>query len=88
MAIKKYKINKKTPLLIKDEASVIFHVKKKDYFGTMATILSLIKESLKKDNYKNISEIEKTLKNLERDLVFLQENFEINKKLNKTKDKK
>ncbi|MFA5024562.1 MAG: hypothetical protein WC523_06445 [Patescibacteria group bacterium] len=77
---KKYKI---TPLIwcVKDEASTKFHVKNNDYFGTIATVLSLIKQQIKKDGVKNAAALEKTLKNLETDLLFLQKNYQINPKI-------
>ena len=44
---KKYKI---TPLLwcVNDEASVKFHIKSDDYFGTISTVLGLLKDKIKK----------------------------------------
>ena len=74
--IKKYKI---TPLVrcVKDEKSVKFHVKSNDYFGTIAAVLSLIKEDIKKGGGPNAARLEKTLKNLEKDLMFLQKNYRI-----------
>jgi hypothetical protein len=77
---KKYKI---TPLIwcVKDEASTKFHIKNNDYFGTIATVLSLIKQQIKKDDVKNAAALEKTLKNLETDLLFLQKNYQINPKI-------
>ncbi len=69
---------------LKDEASVKYHVEKNDYFGTIATILSLIYQELKnakienrKEDKKEEKELLKTLKNLEKDLVFLQNNYQI-----------
>ncbi len=78
---KNYKIDS-TFFLAKDEASVKYHLENDDYFGTIATIISLIKQSLKdkKNNKISDDEIEKTLNNLEKDLVFLQENYEIRSK--------
>ncbi len=84
--IKKYKI---TPLVwcVRDEASVKFHVENKDYFGTIATILSLIKQEIKKDSGPKTATLNKILKNLETDLLYLQKNYQIkpkSKKKNKT----
>ena len=75
--LKKYKI---TPLLwlVKDEASVKFHIKSDDYFGTMATILGLLKQQIKNSDVKNVAILKKTLDNLEKDLMFLQKNYRIN----------
>jgi len=72
---KKYKI---TPLtwLIKDEASVKFHVQSDDYFGTLATILSLIKQQIKKDGRPKADALI-SLDNLEKDLLLLQKKYYI-----------
>jgi hypothetical protein len=72
---RKYRI---TPLtwLIKDEASVKFHVQSDDYFGTLATILSLIKQQIKKDS-KPKAAVLKSLHNLEKDLLLLQKEYQI-----------
>ncbi len=68
-----------TPLawLIKDEVSVKFHVKSDDYFGTMAAILSLIKQQTKKDKGSKALIFRKILKNLETDLLYLQKYYQI-----------
>lgn len=73
---KKYKI---TPILhlLRDEASVKFHVQSDDYFGTIATVLDLLKQQIKKDGHANAAVLSNTLKNLENDLMFLQKNYEI-----------
>lgn len=75
MAEIKYKI---TPLvwLVKDEASVKFHVKSDDYFGTMATILSLARQQIKKAGRLDSTTF-KIINNLETDLSFLQKNYQI-----------
>ena len=82
-----YKINSSF-FILKDEKSVKSHLKNNDYFGTIATIISLIKQNL--DNGINKEKVITALKNLEKDLVFLQENYEIKlkSKLNKAKNKK
>lgn len=74
-----YKI---TPVvwLVRDEASVKFHVTSHDYFGTIAAILSLIKQQFKKGDAGSAVLINKTLKNLEKDLMFLQKNYQIKPK--------
>ncbi len=73
---KKYKL---TPILhlLKDEASVKFHVQSDDYFGTIATVLDLIKQQIKKDGCDNAAVLNKSLKNLKDDLMFLQKNYKI-----------
>ncbi|MDD3711101.1 MAG: hypothetical protein PHP37_00640 [Patescibacteria group bacterium] len=64
--------------LIHDKKSVNFHVKKNDYFGTLATIIELINQ----DNVlENKEELKKLLKRLKKDLLYLQENFIIKKKI-------
>jgi hypothetical protein len=83
---KKYQI---TPLVwcVRDEASVKFHVENDDYFGTMAAVLSLLKQQLKKDSSPKTATFNKILKNLENDLLYLQKNYQIkpkSKKKNRT----
>ena len=76
---KKYLIT--PPLwLLRDEVSVRRHVRSDDYFGTIATVLSLLRQQIKKDGAPNAARLEKTLNNLERDLVFLQKNYCINRR--------
>ncbi len=88
--IKKYQIKKIEPKIIKDEASVRFHVDNNDYFGTAATILKLLKQHLdraiKKAPKEERALINKTFKNLEKDLIILQNNYQIkaNQKKGKT----
>jgi len=80
--MKTYRI-KKNYLILNDQESVKSHVKKEDYFGTIATILSLIEQdlnSLKTNNKKELLKINQTLKNLEKDLLYLQKNYQINNK--------
>lgn len=55
--------------------SVVFHIKNNDYFGTIATVLSIIKQTPEHIN-KHIKSLDK----LEKDLVFLQSNYKIIKK--------
>lgn len=83
-ATKKYKI---TPLVwfVRDETSVNFHVENNDYFGTIAAVLSLVKQKIKKDSRPDAAILEKILKNLEKELMYLQKNYQINPK---SRDKK
>jgi hypothetical protein len=76
---KKYQI---TPVayFIKDEASVKFHVENNDYFGTIAAVLSLVKQQIKKDKRLKTATLEKILNNLEKDLLLLQKKYQINPK--------
>lgn len=91
--IKKYKIKKTKPQLLKDEASVRFHVDNNDYFGTAATILKLLKQHIDQVIKKTPKEermlINKSFKNLEADLIILQNNYQIkaNQKKGKTEVK-
>lgn len=86
-----YKINPSF-FILRDEKSVSYHVKQHDYFGTLATIISLLMQNLKSDNdfIKNRKLMIKTLKNLEKDLNFLQAKYNISlkAKLDKPKNKK
>jgi hypothetical protein len=66
--------------LVRDEASVRRHVHSDDYFGTIATVLSLLRQQIKKDGAKNAALLEKTLNNLENDLVFLQKDYRISQR--------
>ena len=81
---KKYQI---TPLvwLVRDEASVKFHVASDDYFGTIATILNLIKQQIKKGGALDAATLNKIFKNLEKDLLYLQNNYQIKPKSRKKK---
>ena len=74
--MKRYKI---TPIvhLLRDQDSVKFHIHSDDYFGTIATVLDLIKQQIKKDGRTDAAVLNKTLKNLRDDLMFLQNNYEI-----------
>lgn len=58
--------------------SIEFHVKNNDYFGTLATVLSLVRQTInnKGSQKTNI----KTLNNLEQDLMNLQKGYKISKK--------
>lgn len=82
---KKYLI-KPLFLLVQDKAGTEFHIKNDDYFGTMATILNLLKEEINKSGRLNSATLNKTIKNLTKDLIFLQENYQINPKI-KNKNK-
>lgn len=81
---KKYQI---TPItwLVKDETSVKFHVKNNDYFGTIACVLNLMKQEIKKDGCKEAAILMKILKTVENDLLFLQANYQIKPKSKKRK---
>jgi len=55
--------------------SLEFHIKSDDYFGTLATVLSLVRQAP-----ENIKERFKTLDNIVKDLMYLQEWYKIIKK--------
>ncbi len=55
--------------------SIQFHVESNDYFGTLAAILSLIKQHF--DENKFIDVDKRILANLEKDLMVLQKNYKI-----------
>lgn len=60
------------------QKSVKFHILSEDYFGTLATICSLINQNLRL-NKVNKNEC-RLLLNLEKDLLFLQKKYKIVKK--------
>lgn len=75
--MKKYKL-KNNNLLLSDIKGVRFHIKSSDYFGTLASVLNILKEKIEK--------IEKTeekelmiiiLKNTIKDCLYLQKNYSI-----------
>ena len=57
------------------------HIGKDDYFGTLATVLNMARQTLEKDmrGPKKNWHI-KLLQSLEEDLMYLQENYKIDKK--------
>lgn len=55
--------------------SVNFHIKTGDYFGTLATVLSLVRQT-SSNNLQNNA----ILKRIENDLMFLQKEYLIKKK--------
>jgi len=58
------------------QKSVRFHIKSNDYFGTLATVLSLFRQS--EANNIKISSAQ-VLEKIENDLMFLQKNYKITK---------
>ncbi len=58
----------------KREKELAFHIKANDYFGTLATIVSLLKDNLKKTGRVNNKAI---LTSLIDDLLFLQQHYRI-----------
>jgi hypothetical protein len=51
------------------ETSLQFHIEKQDYFGTLATVLDLLRQDLDRRGYKPHAD---TLSRLRDDLVYLQ----------------
>ena len=58
------------------EASLQFHIETNDYFGTLATVLDLVSQDLRKKGHRRNSE---TLRRLRDDLVHLQRSYRIEK---------
>lgn len=71
-----YKINNNI-FILRDRQSVKSHIKQGDYFGTTATILSLLSQKEFIDNKKDLK---KYLKKISKELVYLQKNYNIIKK--------
>ncbi|MCK5061941.1 hypothetical protein KAR28_05345 [Candidatus Parcubacteria bacterium] len=55
-----------------------FHIKNKDYFGTLATILHLFRLDVLEKKF--IYDKDKVLEKIIKDLVYLQDNYNITKK--------
>lgn len=80
--MKKYQLKNKAWLL-KDQASVNFHVKHDDYFDTMASILSLLKDNINDLNEEEKKLMIKVFDNLITDSLYLQANYLITPKKKK-----
>ena len=82
-ANKQYKI-KASVQVLKDATSVKFHVDNNDYFGTAATLVHLmyeqLSEQIKKAPAQDKALINKAFKNLEKDLILLQKDYQIKAK--------
>lgn len=59
------------------QKSVKFHIKNNDYFGTLATVLELLRQNIENNKFKK--EYKKILSNLIKDLIYLQKEFIIKK---------
>ncbi len=79
-----YSLTKKLNLLA-DELSVKQHLKHKDYFGSIATIISLVRQNIKGASPETLEQIYADLEELEQDLVWLQNNYQIKPKTKKKK---
>ena len=58
------------------KASLQFHIQENDYFGTLATVLDLVSQDLRKKGHHNNAE---TLRRQRDWLVYLQEEYRIEK---------
>ena len=76
---------KSSARLVRDEASTKFHIANDDYFGTIAAVLSLIEQQLDQRQPADIATFQKTLRNIKQDLVWLQQNYQINPKTKKSR---
>ncbi len=63
---------------IQNEDNLKFHIESDDYFGTLATVLSLQEQNLSEYKRFKVSEI---LKNKIDELMYLQKNYKIIKKV-------
>ena len=68
--------------------NLLFHISNDDYFGTLATVLGLLKETILE---KNIGESKKewqrkALNKTSSELMFLQENYKIIPKKNENRE--
>jgi hypothetical protein len=64
------------------EASIQFHIEKNDYFGTLATVIDLVSQDLRKNGQNRNAEI---LQRLRDNLVYLQRSHRIAKLRDKRK---
>jgi hypothetical protein len=62
-------------MTIKRKQELGFHIKNDDYFGTLATLLDLLRQEFKRKDSK--INAERILKNLTDDLMYLQRNYKI-----------
>lgn len=58
--------------------SLFFHIKSDDYFGTLATVLDLMRQDILKQGFLKTQA--KTLNRIKKDLLLLQKDFRIIKK--------
>jgi hypothetical protein len=57
-----------------NEASLQFHIEANDYFGTLAPVLDLVSQDLRKKGHRSNAE---TLLRLRDNLVYLQQGYRI-----------
>lgn len=58
--------------------SLEFHIQSGDYFGTLATVINLVKQQIFKDKSKNKNR--KIIEDKVAELIYLQNNYDIVKK--------
>jgi hypothetical protein len=61
-----------------DRENLLFHIKSNDYFGTLATILDLMNQSVEQNGFKK--DDAKLIAHLRDDLVYLNANYVIRRK--------
>jgi len=59
-----------------NEASLKFHIQENDYFGTLATVLDLVSQDLRKKGHRRNAE---TLRRQRDRLMYLQSSYRIEK---------
>jgi hypothetical protein len=75
--MKKYQL-KINNYILSDVKGLKFHIKSSDYFGNLASIITIIKETIENDSkIKDKKIITKILKNLIDDCLYLQSNYSI-----------
>ena len=60
--------------------SLKFHIKSDDYFGTLASVLTIINEKKDSRDKSDLKLIDRILKNTIKDLLFLQKEYKITEK--------
>ena len=63
---------------MKTHRAIRFHIKNDDYFGTLATLLELLREDLAKCGYSK-KEV-RLLASIREDLMYLQQHYEVVRK--------
>lgn len=86
---KNYQLQTQSLKILRDAASVRFHVDNNDYFATVATILKLLEKYLE-ETIASTSQAEKklikeTFTSLEADLMILQNDYQIKTNQNRGK---
>ncbi|MCB9810934.1 MAG: hypothetical protein H6779_05155 [Candidatus Nomurabacteria bacterium] len=70
-----------------EDTRLNFHVKSGDYFSTLATILGFIEEKVGEQDYGGSLDYElNVLKRMKKDLLYLNDNFDITRKNNNKAD--